>query len=314
MRRTSSPRSRSIPAGATAKSSESAVLPRPHLSRRHHGHTNTAGRRISYRSECWRRHRRRIQTASAWAAWRQLPRSLATRRSSFGAKGMYGTGVGRYGSSTIADVTANDWSSHLAASRLLGFGTLEMNPTPRLDALLLIDYGGVDYIGRDHARRATAHSATGFTQLACTSSLRPHSRWRHMGRHWGTPSLPSAMVAAASNSECLEHDPASTAVPTGCYPDGNCGARHKDVQEFTAGYWYDFYSGPNGRLRQGSSTATFERISGPARVARATQRRRQGYRQHVLDLLPLLPPINLRLLRKTKGAVLIGLPLILCQP
>ncbi len=39
----------------------------------------------------------------------------------------------------------------------------------------------------------------------------------------------------------------------------NCTADTKDVQEFTAGYWYDFYRGPAGRLRQGLQYAYFQR-------------------------------------------------------
>ncbi len=39
----------------------------------------------------------------------------------------------------------------------------------------------------------------------------------------------------------------------------NCGGNNKDVQEFTAGYWYNMYSGPKGRLRYGLQYARFER-------------------------------------------------------
>ncbi len=31
----------------------------------------------------------------------------------------------------------------------------------------------------------------------------------------------------------------------------SCGGNNKDVQEFVGGYWYNIYSGPKGRLRQG---------------------------------------------------------------
>ena len=31
----------------------------------------------------------------------------------------------------------------------------------------------------------------------------------------------------------------------------NCGGNTKDVQELTAGYWYNIIAGPQGRLRQG---------------------------------------------------------------
>jgi hypothetical protein len=40
-----------------------------------------------------------------------------------------------------------------------------------------------------------------------------------------------------------------SAAPTGA--GGSCAGNNKDVQEFTAGYWYNIYNGPKGRLRQG---------------------------------------------------------------
>jgi len=39
----------------------------------------------------------------------------------------------------------------------------------------------------------------------------------------------------------------------------NCGNQTKDVQEFTAGYWYNIYAGPKGRLRYGLQYSWFER-------------------------------------------------------
>ncbi len=40
---------------------------------------------------------------------------------------------------------------------------------------------------------------------------------------------------------------------------GTCAGNNKDVQEITAGYWYNFYNGPKGRLRQGIQYSHFER-------------------------------------------------------
>jgi hypothetical protein len=49
-----------------------------------------------------------------------------------GAKGLYGPGVGRYGDSTLADVTANNWGGLAPIHNLSGLFTVEANPTPRL--------------------------------------------------------------------------------------------------------------------------------------------------------------------------------------
>jgi hypothetical protein len=40
-----------------------------------------------------------------------------------------------------------------------------------------------------------------------------------------------------------------SADPTGA--GGSCAGNNKDVQEMTAGYWFNIYNGPKGRLRQG---------------------------------------------------------------
>jgi hypothetical protein len=50
----------------------------------------------------------------------------------------------------------------------------------------------------------------------------------------------------------------------------NCGSPTKNLQEFTLGYWYDFYRGPKGRFRQGIQYSYFERYgwSGVGGVAK----------------------------------------------
>ncbi len=134
-------------------------------------------------------------------------------------KGLYGEGVGRYGSSTIADVTVRPDGS---LSPLHGFSALsglELDPARRL--MIYLDYGG-DYIGRDWTMSNGKEVGYGtYTANMAGCSVEPTS------------------VSAAGASGGAQVTPA------------NCTANNKDVQEFTAGYWYDFYSGPKGRLRQG---------------------------------------------------------------
>jgi hypothetical protein len=54
----------------------------------------------------------------------------------------------------------------------------------------------------------------------------------------------------------VEVAPTST---TGTSAPASCSAQTKDVQEVTAGYWYNLYSGPKGRLRYGMQYSWFER-------------------------------------------------------
>src|ERR1017187_6397083 len=71
----------------------------------------------------------------------------------FGVKGLYGPGVGRYGDSTLADVTANASGQLRPIHNLSGLFTVEATPTPKL--VLYLNYGG-DYAGRHDYATATA--------------------------------------------------------------------------------------------------------------------------------------------------------------
>lgn len=147
---------------------------------------------------------------------------FANKKVTIGLKGLYGDGVGRYGSSTIADITLRP---NATISPLHGFSalsTVELNPNPRLSVYL--NYGG-DYIGRDFA-------TTGATEVG-----------------YGTYTT----NATGCNTEVKSGGSFTPSTPA------NCGANNKDVQEFVAGYWYNMYSGPKGRLRYGLQYSWFER-------------------------------------------------------
>jgi hypothetical protein len=162
----------------------------------------------------------------------------------FGAKALYGPGVGRYGDSTLADVTANAAGELESIKNLSGLLTVEATPSPRLS--IYLNYGG-DYAGR------VDEATPGATTLGAPSAFQaaPGGTW---GAAWKTPSASAVGYGSRliSTSSC-----ASTAAPgyngssTGYYPGGSCGAQTRDVQEITGGYWYDFYKGEHGRLRQG---------------------------------------------------------------
>src|SRR5208282_5892044 len=70
---------------------------------------------------------------------------------SFGAKGLWGPGVGRYGDSTLADVTANASGQLAPIHNGSVLFTVEATPTPRLQ--IYLNYGG-DYAARtDYATK-----------------------------------------------------------------------------------------------------------------------------------------------------------------
>ncbi|MGC2615706.1 MAG: hypothetical protein WA354_16855 [Terracidiphilus sp.] len=149
--------------------------------------------------------------------------SLAHKKVTVGLKGLYGDGVGRYGSSTIADVTLRPNADISPLHGFSALSTVELNPNPRL--MVYLNYGG-DYIGRDYA-------------------ITP------AGTHVGYGTYTTNMTGC--NVEVKSTGSFNPAAPS------NCGANNKDVQEFTAGYWYNMYSGPKGRLRYGLQYAWFQR-------------------------------------------------------
>jgi hypothetical protein len=151
---------------------------------------------------------------------------LFNKKVTVGLKGLWGQGVGRYGSSTIADVTLRPNGTLSPLHGFSALSTVELNPTSRLN--IYLNYGA-DYIGRDYV-------LNGATQVG-----------------YGT--------RTANMSGCLAETVPSSAGATGgaAIAPANCGGSNKDVQEFTGGWWYNFYNGPKGRFRQGFQYAWFER-------------------------------------------------------
>jgi len=181
----------------------------------------------------------------------------------FGAKGLVGPGLGRYGDSTLSDVTVNRSGGLSPLHNVSGLFTLEANPTPRL--AIYLNYGG-DYAGRDdwaYAGATTLGSPsavfcpTGFTVATqCTATptaaqLTAVGKW---GGHWGAPSANQPLGYGSrltNNASCNTNtNPGFNGGSTGFYAGGSCGDQTRNVQEVTGGYWYDIYRGDRGRIRQ----------------------------------------------------------------
>ncbi len=143
---------------------------------------------------------------------------LANNKVTIGLKGLWGAGVGRYGSSTIADVTIKPTGELAPLHGFSALSTVEMNPTSRLN--LYFNYGG-DYIGRDVFSNHSGYGAYNVDMSGCL--IEPAS----------TAANPSSDPTTPGNSTY------------------GCKGNNKDVQEFTAGYWFNFHNSPKGRLRQG---------------------------------------------------------------
>jgi hypothetical protein len=186
----------------------------------------------------------------------------------FGFKGLYGPGIGRYGNTTLSDVT-NDSNGELKPIHNgSGLFTLEATPTPRL--LIYLNYGG-DYAARaDYATTALTLSdptatfcQTGVTAANASTfcSAKPTAAMFATGGSWGshftaapaiTPIGYGSRYANVSATCAAVANPGLASGSVGYQPAGSgCGNNTRDVQEVTAGYWYDIYKGDRGRLRQG---------------------------------------------------------------
>jgi len=133
----------------------------------------------------------------------------------FGLKGLWGDGVGRYGDSTLSDATANYAGQLKLLHAYSGLATIEAHATPRLD--VYVNYG-TDGVFRNYS-------------TSPTGSQYGYGNYNFSNKGCGTE--PAPVSAFAPNNP------------------GTCAANTRDVQEFVIGYWYDFYKGPLGRLRQG---------------------------------------------------------------
>jgi hypothetical protein len=154
---------------------------------------------------------------------------LANKKVTIGLKGLWGQGVGRYGSSTIADVTIKPSGLIAPLHGFSALSTVELNPTPRL--MVYLNYGG-DYINRE-VLSTTANVGYGSwlaNMSGCNTEAAASTTYSNSGTGFGNGANPA-----------------------------NCGGNNKDVQEGTVGYWYDIYKGPMGRLRQGLQYSYIER-------------------------------------------------------
>jgi Skp family chaperone for outer membrane proteins len=133
----------------------------------------------------------------------------------FGLSGLYGWGVGRYGDTTLADVTFDAKGRMKALTNASGLATIELKPTPRL--VVYVNYGE-DFAGRLNNLAAGTNAGYGLLNVN-NSGCNVQS------------TTPTSGTASTSGSPCT----------------GN----NKFVQETVAGMWYDFYKGAAGRVRFG---------------------------------------------------------------
>ncbi len=151
---------------------------------------------------------------------------LANKKVSVGLKGLWGDGIGRYGTSAIADITIRPDGAISPLHDFSALSTVEWFPTPKW--YIYVNYGG-DYAGRDWQYDNVVGDANYGKEVG-----------------YGTPmaDMGGCNTEPAPASSTAEGNSANVT-------PSNCVNNIKDVQEFTAGYWFKFTDGPTGSLRYG---------------------------------------------------------------
>jgi hypothetical protein len=149
--------------------------------------------------------------------------TFADKHIVFGLHGFGGSGIGRYGAAQLSDLAINGNGTLKLIKGLQGLTTLEYH-SKKLD---LYSYVGAEYAGR-----------------AGSSYVSPSSgKTVYVG--YGSPFFSNA----SCNTEPLPGSggfaPTALAFPT-------CTGDTRAVIEGTAGFWYNFYTGPKGRFRFGT--------------------------------------------------------------
>jgi hypothetical protein len=150
----------------------------------------------------------------------------ATKYFDLGISGLWGDGTNRYGATQLPDATIRPDGQLALLHGFSALSTAVFHASPRLD--VYFNYGG-DYAFRRYFPFGNGQEGYGSPQLSakgCSIELAP-----------------------------------GTAPQAGYQPTapGSCAVPAKDVQEFTLGYWYDFYKGPKGRFRQSIQYSYLER-------------------------------------------------------
>jgi len=135
-----------------------------------------------------------------------------------GVHGLFGNGVGRYGTGQLPDATVNADGSLALLRSYQALGTIEWHK-PKFDIYL---NGGGEYVARHFYTDAVTLKDVGY----------------------GAPSYDTI--------DCYK-EPLPPAGGTG-FGFGNqskCQADTRNILEGTAGFWYKIYNGPRGRLQLG---------------------------------------------------------------
>jgi hypothetical protein len=168
---------------------------------------------------------------------------LFSKKVDVGAKGVYGDGIGRFGSSQLADATARPDGTLAPIRTGHGLGIIEFHPSPKLD---IFAYGGAEYAARAayngyNKVTITTTTLTGSGPGQPLQTATTVARLNNVKGGYGN--------AAANNTGCsTENAPSTQLTPSA---GGTCAGDARIVIEGTVGFWHKIYQGPKGGFRWG---------------------------------------------------------------
>jgi hypothetical protein len=182
--------------------------------------------------------------------------NLFAKRVDLGIHFLGGAGIGRYGSSTLSDLTVRPDGTVVPIHNFQALGTLQLHPTPKLD--IYMNVGGEFEERTDYIKSATL--AFGPCVQASTGSGICNEGYGYPSINnsgcW-TETLPIAAPGTTSNLGV----PTGVAGSTGFIPGAlaNCTGDTRNIIEGTLGFWYRIYAGSKGRFQYGMQYSNFIR-------------------------------------------------------
>jgi hypothetical protein len=182
-------------------------------------------------------------------------RVAATKYLDIGVHGLGGTGVGRYGTSTLPDITVHPDGTLEPIKAYQGLLSLEAHPTPKLDVF--------GYAGAEYAQRTVYLSTLG----SSAGKLIGYAPITAVNTGCGTETLPTTPTSGLGSIGVAGAAPYDPGVPA------NCAGVTRAVIAGTLGFTYRVYNSPKyGRLQyQGTYTyLTREAWAGVGGAPKAT--------------------------------------------
>jgi len=167
----------------------------------------------------------------------------------FGLHALYGSGVGRYGASTLPDATVDEYGNLVPLRSYQGLATLEFH-FPRLDVYL---NGGEEYVARRYFVDYNPITANGSGAVV----------------GYGAP-YGSKGVGTPNDSGCYTETPPSAGNGYSFGGLSGCSGQTQSTIEGTFGFWIKMYNGPKGRLQFGPQYSYLVRNAWTGTFAAAT--------------------------------------------